>query len=348
MNASTAREYVLDRALAVDHDQFEILCKMLVERAEQTRDLELTPFRGDGGIDVHAVVDRDLFHARLGIQVKQYSPGNTVGARSVRSFKGALADQNYHVGTFIATSSFTSGAKESARRDDIRLIDGERLAEIMVEGEVGVERTADGTYDPDGDFWAVFDGPERTDAVPSLEVPQADDFDTLRLVLRAIDAGRDHKPDVAEYVQAERGDSFDPRQADYYGMAAWLLGFAHKEQRVEVDGREVRRWGLTRNGEAYLTHLDRGDDDAARQLLHDAVRDVEIVRRVYDRLREAGTLRREEITATLARETELSESTTARRALSIGRWLSELPEIRTDGTGPSQTFEYVRGDLSDF
>lgn len=348
MNASTAREYVLDRALAVDPEGFEILCKMLVERAERTRDLELTPFRADGGIDVHAVVDRDLFHARLGIQAKQYAPGNPVGAGSVRSFKGALTDGNYHLGTIVTTSSFTSGAEESAELDHVRLIDGEQLAEIMVDSEIGVVERETKTYEADDAFWAVFDGPERTAVVPSLEVPQADDFDTLRLVLQAIDAGRDRKPDIAGYVEAERGDTFDPRQADYYGMAAWLLGFAHKEQRVEFDGREVRRWGLTRNGEAYLTHLDRGDDDAARRLLHDAIRDVEVVGRVYDRLREEGTLRRRDIAGTLDRETKLGGSTTARRALSVGRWLDQLPEIRTDGSGPSQTFEYVRGDLSDF
>lgn len=348
MNAETAREYVLDRALNVDHEEFEILCKMLVERAERTRDLELTPFRGDGGIDVHAVVDRDLFHARLGIQAKQYAPDNPVGARAVRSFKGALADQGYHVGTVVTTSSFTSGAEESAALDHVRLIDGERLAAIMVEGDVGVTETAPGTYEPDDEFWAVFDGPERTAAVPSLEVPQADDFDTLRTVLRAIRDGRDRKPDIAAYVEAERGDTFDPRQADYYGIAAWLLGFAHKEQRVEVDGREVRRWGLTRSGEAYLVHLDRDDRDAARQLLHDAIRDVEIVGRVYDRLREEGRLRREEIAALLDTETEVSGSTTARRALSVGRWLAELPAVRVKGSGPSQTFKHVRGDLRDF
>lgn len=36
------------------------------------------------------------------------------------------------------------------------------------------------------------------------------------------------------------------------------------------------------------------------------------------------------------------------RALSVGRWLAHLPEVSTEGSGPSKTFEYVRGDLRDF
>lgn len=62
MKASTARAELLEKGLPIDHDQFEQLCKMVIERAEPTRELALTPFRGDGGIDIHAVIDRDLLH----------------------------------------------------------------------------------------------------------------------------------------------------------------------------------------------------------------------------------------------------------------------------------------------
>lgn len=348
MHASAARDALRDRTLDLDHDQFEQLCKMLIERAEQTRDLELTPFRGDGGIDVHAVVDRELFHARLGVQAKQYEPGNTVGSRTLRSFKGALQDAAYHVGTVITTSSFTSGAVESAQWDGIRLIDGERLTEIMLGSEIGVRETDDGAYELDESFWAAFETPEDDDTIPSLEVPQADEFDTLRTVLRAVDRGRDRKPDVTAYLERETGEEWAPRQADYYGIAGWLLGFLHKEQRVEVDGREVRRWGLTREGEEYLALLDRGDTAVADDRLHDAIRDVEIVARVYDRLEADGEMTREEMAEILAEETALGGSTVDRRALSVGRWLAELPEVRRRGSGPSETFEYLRGDLRDF
>ncbi|MFC7186592.1 restriction endonuclease [Halorubrum yunnanense] len=96
MKASTAKEELLGKGLQIDHEQFKQLCKMVIERAKPTRELELTPFRGDGGIDIHAVIDRELFHARLGVQAKQYATGNTVGARTLRGFKDVLSEQQYH------------------------------------------------------------------------------------------------------------------------------------------------------------------------------------------------------------------------------------------------------------
>lgn len=348
MKASTARDRILDRALEIDHEQFEQLTKMLIERAEQTRDLELTPFRGDGGIDVHAIIDRDLFHARLGVQAKQYQSGNTVGARTLRSFKGALSDQNYHIGTVITTSSYTNGAVDSAEQDYIRLIDGEMLADIMVGSEIGVIEAKNGNYEFDQEFWAAFDKPEVTATIPSLEVPQADSFDVIRILLRAIDSGADIKPDITQHLEIQTGEDWASRQADYYGIAGWLLGFLHKEQEVKIDNQKVRRWGLTRAGEEYLELLNRGSVADATERLHDAIRNVEIISRVYDELVDPRGLERQDIANILARETELSGSTTSRRARTVGKWLVELPEFRVHGSGPTQKYEYLSGNLNDF
>lgn len=344
MQASTTRDQILDRTLEIDAEQFEQLCKMLIERAEQTRDLELTPFRGDGGIDVHAIIDRDLFHARLGVQAKQYKPGNSVGARTLRSFKGALNDQDYHIGTVITTASFTSGAEESAEQDYIRLIDGEMLADIMLGSEIGVIEASDDDYETDQEFWEVFEKPEDSDIIPSLEVPQADNFAVVRLLLQAIDSGLDIKPEITDYLESETGEEWAPRQADYYGIAGWLLGFLHKEQQVQIGNRKVRRWGLTRDGEEYLELLTR-DEDAAAERLHDAIRDVEIISRIYDVLQAEGTIERQDVADILAEETELSGSTTTRRARTVGQWLVKLPEVQTRGSGSTQTYEYDGGKL---
>lgn len=348
MNRASARDQLLDHALAIDAAQFEQLCKMVIERAEQTRELELTPFRGDGGIDIQAIIDRQLFHARLGVQAKQFSASSTVGPPAIQRFKGALLDQEYHIGTVITTSRFTSGAVESAERSYIRLIDGDRLAEIMLQSEVGVVDTTTGGFEADPTFWELFEKPEDADSIPSIEVPQADNFETLRIVLRAIDAGHDVKPEIAAFVEDETGASFDPRQADYYGMAAWLLGFVHKEERRETDAGMVRRWGLTREGEELVEYLRRGDGETADRLLQGAIRDVEIIHRIYEHLEEAGSISRSEIAEVLAEESELSGSTTGRRAQSIGTWLVELPEVRSREVEGELRFELVETDLSDF
>lgn len=237
MRPRAAHEAVLDRALDLDDDQFEQLCKMVLERAERTRELELTPFRGDGGIDVHAVVDRDLFYVRLGIQAKRYAPGNTVGVRTLRSFRGALRDGDYHVGTVVTTSSFTSGAEESAAGDNVRLVDGERLGSVMTESAIGVTEVETDEYALDDPFWEAFETPETDDRIPSEEVPQADSLGIVRTVLRAVESGADHKHEITAYLTGATGEEWAPRQADYYGTAGWLLGFLHRDEPTDEEGR---------------------------------------------------------------------------------------------------------------
>jgi restriction system protein len=59
---------------------------------------------------------------------------------------------------------------------------------------------------------------------------------------------------------------------------------------------------------------------------------------VYAQLEEDGTLSRRDITNILATETDLSDSTTRRRARTVGQWLVRLPEITTSGRGSEQQY----------
>ena len=92
---------------------------------------------GDGGID--GIINED----RLGLdviylQAKRWEA--TVGRPEIQKFAGALQGQRAKKGIFITTSNFTRDAKEYARIIDTRiiLIDGEKLAALMVEYNVGV------------------------------------------------------------------------------------------------------------------------------------------------------------------------------------------------------------------
>lgn len=339
MDASTTRERLLERALDIDDEQFEHLCKIVLEWAEQTQDLELTPFRADGGIDVHAVIDRDLFHARLGVQAKQYAPNRTVGVRALREFKSALREQDYHIGTIITTGSYTNGAIESAELEYIRLIDGETLTRILLEGNIGVTHAEQEGYQIDQEFWGVFEGPEDTAMIPSLEVPQADNFDIIDATLEAVDQGLDTKPELTSYYEHVTGESWDPRQADYYGIACWQMGFLHKHQRIELERGTARRWGLTRRGERYLHYLNSGQTTKADELLYKGIREIAIIRRVLDSLEKSSMITREDIVDIIDTETAVGGTTQPRRANSVGTYLTKLPEIRVDGRGLSQTYE---------
>jgi restriction system protein len=99
---------------------------------------------GDGGID--GIINED----RLGldtiyIQAKRWD--GVVGRPEIQKFAGALQGQRAKKGIFITTSNFTSDAHDYVSRIDskIVLIDGDLLAQLMIDHNVGVSTSA--TYD---------------------------------------------------------------------------------------------------------------------------------------------------------------------------------------------------------
>lgn len=96
---------------------------------------------GDGGIDGIIKEDQlglDVIH----IQAKRWQ--NTVGRPEVQSFAGSLDGVKAKKGIFITTSSFSPEARAYADKIEKRivLIDGEHLASLMFEHNVGVTRIA--------------------------------------------------------------------------------------------------------------------------------------------------------------------------------------------------------------
>lgn len=96
---------------------------------------------GDGGID--GVIDEDrLGLDRIYVQAKRYALGSSVGRPEIQGFVGSLVGLGATKGVFVTTSSFSKQAQDYARslQQRVILIDGERLAELMIEFDVGVRR----------------------------------------------------------------------------------------------------------------------------------------------------------------------------------------------------------------
>jgi restriction system protein len=92
---------------------------------------------GDGGID--GIIKED----RLGldvifIQAKRWE--GTVGRPEIQKFAGALLGNQARKGVFLTTSDFSKEAKEYVKgiSSKIILIDGEELAELMIDYDIGV------------------------------------------------------------------------------------------------------------------------------------------------------------------------------------------------------------------
>ncbi len=99
---------------------------------------------GDEGID--GIIKED----KLGldviyIQAKRWE--NVVGRPEIHRFVGALAGQGAKKGIFITTAKFTNEAREYIPRNETKivLIDGEQLAQFMIDYNLGVSTVS--TYE---------------------------------------------------------------------------------------------------------------------------------------------------------------------------------------------------------
>jgi restriction system protein len=96
---------------------------------------------GDGGID--GIIKEDkLGLDTIYIQAKRWD--NTVGRPEIQKFVGALTGQRAKKGLFISTANFSSDALDYVSRIDMKivLIDGETLAQLMIDNKVGVSTVA--------------------------------------------------------------------------------------------------------------------------------------------------------------------------------------------------------------
>lgn len=95
----------------------------------------------DGGID--GIIKEDkLGLDTIYIQAKKWDPSRTVHRPDIQKFAGALQGVRARKGIFITTSSFSDGAHEfvASIESKIILIDGTKLAQLMIDHGVGVSR----------------------------------------------------------------------------------------------------------------------------------------------------------------------------------------------------------------
>jgi restriction system protein len=114
-------------------------------------DLQRVGGSGDGGIDGVISLDR-LGLEKVYVQAKRWQ--SNVGRPELQAFYGALAGQKAKKGVFITTSAYTSQAPDFAKSvEGIVLIDGTRLAGLMIEYELGVTARAVKIPKIDGDYF---------------------------------------------------------------------------------------------------------------------------------------------------------------------------------------------------
>lgn len=133
---------LLDRIKAAPPEFFEqLVVDLLVAMGYGGSHEDAGQASGDGGID--GIIKED----RLGldfvyIQAKRWK--STVGRPQIQGFAGSLDGRRARKGVFITTSDFSSQARDYVNLIEKRivLVDGEELAELMLDYGIGVSEVA--------------------------------------------------------------------------------------------------------------------------------------------------------------------------------------------------------------
>jgi restriction system protein len=114
--------------------------------------LQQTGQSGDGGIDGIISLDR-LGLEKVYVQAKRWQ--STVGRPVVQGFFGAVSGHRATKGVLITTSTFTREARDYAATvsDSLALINGQQLAQLMIEAGVGVSLRSLYIPDIDSDYF---------------------------------------------------------------------------------------------------------------------------------------------------------------------------------------------------
>ena len=98
--------------------------------------MQISTFHSLGLLLIRENYDK-LGFDKIFVQVKHWNSDHLVGRPDIQAFVGAIAGKGGK-GLFVTTSSFTSHAVEYARNQHIVLIDGIKLANLMIEHNFGV------------------------------------------------------------------------------------------------------------------------------------------------------------------------------------------------------------------
>ncbi len=131
---------LLNQILLMSPKAFEILVVKLLE-AMGYGDGTITPYTNDEGID--GVINEDkLGLDKIFLQAKKWKSDETVGAPEVQKFIGAILSHGGTKGVFVTTSKFSKKAYDlSAASIKFILIDGQRMANLMIQYNLGVSTT---------------------------------------------------------------------------------------------------------------------------------------------------------------------------------------------------------------
>lgn len=153
------REELRKRLMEMPPARFEtLIASLLLALGFDEETIEITPYSGDGGIDVRGVLDAGgIAEVNAAVQVKRWK--NNIQSTTVQALRGSLVV--HEQGIIMTTSKFSKGAQDEARASGkarIRLIDGEKLLDLLIQHKIGVTSEQYTVHSLDEEFWSDFVG----------------------------------------------------------------------------------------------------------------------------------------------------------------------------------------------
>lgn len=173
INQQTRHE-LHQRLLKMQPDRFEVLIsQLLTALGFEEETIEITPYSGDGGIDVRGVLNAaGITKINAAVQAKRWKAN--IQAPAIQALRGSLTV--HQQGIFMTTSKFSKGAiaeAEAVGKTPISLIDGDRLVELLIEHEIGVVTERHAVHSLDVEWWGDVAGVDEPDLPPILPTPPA-------------------------------------------------------------------------------------------------------------------------------------------------------------------------------
>lgn len=132
---------------------FEHFCMELLQQLGY-RNVAVTKRSGDGGIDGYGDFRQGAVSIKSAFQAKRWSD-NPVRLPDIDKLRGAIQG-DYDHGVFITTSRFTKDAQDASYKKGaitILLLDGEALAELMLDRGIGIVRQPVYLYEVVSEFF---------------------------------------------------------------------------------------------------------------------------------------------------------------------------------------------------
>ena len=150
------KDRILDRLKHIDPSTFELVVGQLLEKLGYgsliNGTIKITGRSGDGGIDGFCSMD-ELGLIKILFQAKRWD--NNVPPNAIRDFIGAVHNKRANYGVFITTSDFSNQAISEAKQSgNIKLINGEDLAAMMIDTGLGVKTNSLPYYKIDEEYFA--------------------------------------------------------------------------------------------------------------------------------------------------------------------------------------------------